>query len=776
MEYTYEAETPLPEDIGVDMHVTRALAAKQLAFIHSGRIAINSMEREITFTDVEMEHWHNRYVNAVFAMGLMSGAGDVFMPDAPLTYSQARFLLNRVYADDDEFEHYFDHTEPIPYSYWTELLLDALDKASGGDIWGLYGISRISLIPLQTVENGVFTDCGPFGCAGIDIAPYIDKQITALVKDDEILALLGVESEAPVIRGAYIQDIYDEAIVIFAGGAIRAYAWLNPLPAGNVCDITVSRGTALDVKILETEISGTLNRITPGFTELRDIELLPNAADVRVYDVSEKNVAGGTPALPVPVLRGLGDVISGSDDASFIVEDGEVRAVLINHISDPRTVRVLLSTTGFRGYLHESVSLTSDVPFTVWANGDPYAYAAGEVFTAAVWENLHIFSESKPRIYITTDTYYGRIELLSILRNGEHPRYRGVLEICLEADGRFTVVNELNIEEYLYSVVSSDSLHTHGFEAAKVQAVTARSYAYTHFFANSFGALGANFNDSVISQLYNNMPENTLSVRAVNETRGMMLSHAGNVIAGNFFSASAGVTANSGEVWPDMLTGAFPGETLPYLRSTVLHSGGNYGDLRNESNAAAFFRDWNVQCCDSGSPWFRWYAEMTAAELTASINAALPTLYAANPALIKTLQPDGSFRSRPIETIGDLVNIEALSRGEGGNVMSMQITGTEAVITVYTELNVRHLLRPASVTRHMGGAAENLTMMPSAFFAIEKHVDEYGGMWAVTFHGGGFGHGAGMSQSGVRGMAEAGFNFEQILRRYYRSAVIVKRW
>jgi stage II sporulation protein D len=100
-----------------------------------------------------------------------------------------------------------------------------------------------------------------------------------------------------------------------------------------------------------------------------------------------------------------------------------------------------------------------------------------------------------------------------------------------------------------------------------------------------------------------------------------------------------------------------------------------------------------------------------------------------------------------------------------------------------TNSNIRYLLRPAKVgnardiiiNRHRGGTVANFSLMPSAFFVFDKTYSE-NGLSSITFHGGGYGHGVGMSQNGVRGMIDAGLNFEQVLRNYYRGAVLVKKW
>ncbi|MDL2248591.1 SpoIID/LytB domain-containing protein [Tyzzerella sp. OttesenSCG-928-J15] len=386
------------------------------------------------------------------------------------------------------------------------------------------------------------------------------------------------------------------------------------------------------------------------------------------------------------------------------------------------------------------------------------------------------------RIYIKPLT--GKIALSSINRDCGAPAYRGLIEIS-PTNGGYIIVNEISLEEYLYSVVPSEMPLSYGIEALKVQAVTARSYAYNQFYANTFHQYGANVCDSVISQVYNNIAESDISIQAVDETKGLCLTHDSAVISANFFSTSAGVTANNGEVWADSVTKKFPAQTSVYLQAKTHYQTADYGDLSIEENMAGFIKNKDIESYDSFTNWFRWYTEMTAEEISASINANLKERYEASPKLIKTLQADGVFRSRPVESIGNLVNIEVVKRGESGNIMALKIAGTQNTILVNTEYNIRTLLRPKQYTDSEkpviltladGKERENYSLMPSAFFAMERMTDGEGKILYVKFYGGGNGHGVGMSQTGVKGMVDKGKTFEEVLEHYYNGTVVEKMY
>jgi stage II sporulation protein D len=66
--------------------------------------------------------------------------------------------------------------------------------------------------------------------------------------------------------------------------------------------------------------------------------------------------------------------------------------------------------------------------------------------------------------------------------------------------------------------------------------------------------------------------------------------------------------------------------------------------------------------------------------------------------------------------------------------------------------------------------------MPSAFFVFDKRYNELGALNSVVFYGGGYGHGAGMSQYGVTGMIDAGYTLVDILKYYYGRVGLTRKY
>ena len=108
--------------------------------------------------------------------------------------------------------------------------------------------------------------------------------------------------------------------------------------------------------------------------------------------------------------------------------------------------------------------------------------------------------------------------------------------------------------------------------------------------------------------------------------------------------------------------------------------------------------------------------------------------------------------------LGEIKSLRVTGRGPGGRLRSLEIIGSARRVRIDRELPVR---------KRFGN-------LRSGLFVIDEERDERGTLLAVTFTGGGFGHGAGMCQQGAIGMAEAGHSYREILRHYYLGAKVVR--
>jgi SpoIID/LytB domain protein len=162
-----------------------------------------------------------------------------------------------------------------------------------------------------------------------------------------------------------------------------------------------------------------------------------------------------------------------------------------------------------------------------------------------------IFSSSAPVVFATDD------EKDAPVRFNERP-YRGRIEVFTNLRGSLTVVNELGLEDYVRGVVANE-LSPGGYpaiEALKAQAIAARTYALKN--RGQFMAQGFDILPTTRSQVYRGLTsENPLSTRAVDETRGIIATFAGEPINALYTSTCGGRTEDSENIF---------NQAVPYLR------------------------------------------------------------------------------------------------------------------------------------------------------------------------------------------------------------------
>ena len=85
------------------------------------------------------------------------------------------------------------------------------------------------------------------------------------------------------------------------------------------------------------------------------------------------------------------------------------------------------------------------------------------------------------------------------------------------------------------------------------------------------------------------------------------------------------------------------------------------------------------------------------------------------------------------------------------------------------QMEVRRILgsKDLEIERKDGKVIDGWSLLPSAFVSIEETGTAKDGSKLFTIYGGGYGHGAGMSQNGAQGMAKAGKNYQEIMGFFY---------
>ncbi len=775
--------TTQAKDLGLSTTISRANTAKIIAYTFYSEDQIAQLERNIALEDTSPSFWYDKYINATVSLGYMASADNKFHPGELLTYNEVVGILSnlsenkyniKLKAKDDVT------SQQISMQRFIEVyskLLDKLKAENPGKIPSTIEEKNIIILATPGTDENLgpwkaATDQGEYGFEGLSMDSYIDKQIKVLVKNNEILGVVEVVNENPTLESAYITHIEKDQVEIMVGGVTKTYATdlLDLTYLDTLVDLHFENGTIIGADIKKEAYKDRVIRVSDDAIETEKNGVIPVSQNLKIYDTTEQGVAWSN----------LKNIIVGTPDMEYSMDANKISTITIKKRPSMNTIRLLLTTTDFKDKIHKDVTIKSTQPFVVDFYGEKRTYESGEVMNINHWSKK--MTKEKPRIKITSlskdEQNKPLLQVETIKRRDKEPLYPGTIEVCKEASGGYTLINEVSIEEYVATVIPSEMPTSYGLEACKVQAIVARSYAYVHVLNNKFGEYGANLDDSTNSQVYNNIPADEISLQAANETKNQMLKYNDQVISSNCFSTSPGYTANYGEVWASS-DGTFPANTPVYLISKAQYPGEKaVADMKDEENAYKFFKTTsaNIDSFDHKSPWFRWEVTMSADEITKSVNAGIKKRYKVNPNLIKSLSKDRIFRPKDIDGIGQVEKIQINKRGEGGNIMEIIFYGSKETIKVLTEYNVRTFLSPMQriegkdpilVKRQDGTEVKNYEMLPSAFFAMDTKYDKNEKLQSITIYGGGFGHGVGMSQDGVRGMVERGHSYQEILLHYF---------
>jgi len=318
-------------------------------------------------------------------------------------------------------------------------------------------------------------------------------------------------------------------------------------------------------------------------------------------------------------------------------------------------------------------------------------------------------------------------------------KYRGSIIVRSQTDGKFTVINDVKLDEYLYSVVGSEVNPTWHMEALKAQAVAARNYTIINM--GKHDDSGFDLCSTTHCQAYKGYAkEHERTNIAVKETNDRLLYYGEKLATTFYHSSSGGHTENSENVWND---------EIPYIRGVD-------------------------DPYSLGSPNDSWILELDKAEIK------------------KKLKENNMF-------IGDIIDINIIETSEFGRALKVEFSGTKGKVVLEKE-KVRYLFgtsnlksiwyniktdsdiyiydistdsikvkRPAGLS--IISATEQQTVKPTnAKISIKGlfNVKNYNIIpYNYIFDGKGWGHGLGMSQYGAKGMAESGYNYVEILEYYY---------
>jgi len=319
--------------------------------------------------------------------------------------------------------------------------------------------------------------------------------------------------------------------------------------------------------------------------------------------------------------------------------------------------------------------------------------------------------------------------------------FRGRLELQLDDAGDMIVVNEVSTRDYLASVVGSEIPVNWHAEAQAAQAIAARTYLFTHLGRRSAYDIEGDVRD----QAYEGFGrETTATLRAVDRTKGIIATYRGRPIEALYSANTGGVTEDSENVW---------GNRIAYLRSVP----SPWDEAANNSS-------W-------GKTSWEWKKELTPAQLGAflrqrGINVGLPDR-------VELRQVASSGRVLQAAVVGDR-GTRTIGRDSSRYYFGLRSSLFTVDKVAGGDTEGVHYLDTARIRTLEELGAERVAIgykiergEDRAIYSVEVNSYIYELPGRFVFRGRGFGHGIGMSQWGMQGMAMAGKSAEEILKHYY---------
>ncbi len=757
-----------PQDSGI----TRSYLAKLISLLQYSDNELDQMEKLSDYPDVKEGTWYYRYINGLCSMDLDTlfvDKNNNFEPEKRVTYGEVKGLLTKVATNQPE-EQLKQQLSGIwdTQKQQTDIIWDDFLMVYSYLINKIYSIQEGStlnsalqmkeLYVIGTDENikslnkfSVVTDEGQLMGAGLSLDEYIDCTIYAYTRDNEILYVNPAKQVEKTLKNVWVVNQNEKELDIYINGVQRTFALKNVISqqvSRHVADIVVNNKLVQSITLKPDVIKAKVLVAKDDYIELEGYGKIPLDDNYRVYKIYDE-----------PTIETTNAVLVGYDNTNFVVSNGKICAALITQKITAKDIRIILNNSNFTSYYQSNVKITSNSPFTIYYGNKKKKFKAMEEVSIDKSSEYLV----KGRLKVKADKEEGQIKILSLKRSYGNPSYRGTVEVSYTNKG-FTLINELPLEEYLYAVIPSEMPTSYGLEALKVQAVCARSYAYNHLVTNSCSKYGAHVDDSTQFQVYNNQKENELSIKAVKETYGQVLQYDNEVVFAYYFSTSCGVTADVDYVWNS-------NAKLPYL--TGKYQGSDMTkdvDYSVESVFKKFITSTGEDAYEKEFPWYRWSVSISNDNLKKMVNSSLSSLYRSSPSKVLTKDKSGKYKEKYISTVGDIKSIKVSKRQKSGLVTEVIVTGSKGTVKVKSESFIRQLLSPTydTLTRLDGSIISNLSLLPSTFFVIEKNKKNSG----VTIHGGGYGHGVGMSQNGVKALVKRGKGYESILKHFYNGIVL----
>lgn len=356
----------------------------------------------------------------------------------------------------------------------------------------------------------------------------------------------------------------------------------------------------------------------------------------------------------------------------------------------------------------------------------------------------------------------------------ETQTFLGTLRFVVESD-KIVSINELPVEKYLESVISSEMSATSSLELLKAHAVISRSWLLAQMKKRrEVAESGNNFfsftkkEDTLIRwydredhtlfdvcaddhcQRYQGITKETSPhvAEAIRQTKGQILMDGDEICDARFSKCCGGITEEFQYCWEDT-----PKTYLTAVRDIALGVEHTLPNLTNEEEAEKWIRFNPPAFCNTQDKkilsevlndydqetvnFYRWKETLSQEKLQQLIADKLKM------------------------DLGAILDMKAVERGKSGRISKLQIIGTEKIFTIGKELEIRRTLSDSH-------------LLSSAFVVDKYDKDEQGVPQRFELIGAGWGHGVGLCQIGAAVMGEQGYHYDAILLHYYQGAEIKK--
>ncbi len=318
--------------------------------------------------------------------------------------------------------------------------------------------------------------------------------------------------------------------------------------------------------------------------------------------------------------------------------------------------------------------------------------------------------------------------------------FLGTLRLKVESD-KIVAINELPVEQYLASVISSEMKATAGIELLKAHAVISRSWLLAQMRRREEnkqqkdGFFSFVKKDDELIRWYDREDHTLFDVcaddhcqryqgitkqtsqaveQALKATYGQILCYGDEICDARFSKCCGGVTEEFQYCWEDT--------PKPYLVSVK----DPFCNTNDKAILSQVLNDYDLETND----FYRWQVEYSAKELTKLVNEKLK------------------------DDFGEVVDLVPVERGKSGRIWKLKIVGTKKTLTIGKELEIRRVLSES----HLYSSA----------FEVEKTATGF------RLKGRGWGHGVGLCQIGAAVMGQKGYNYNEILLHYYQGAEVKK--